>query len=254
MTATRRSKMATKQAKRRESARSRNLCSICCCRRPRAQRSTCERCARDVQLAARRRLRRRTAAGRCARCEAPRTHGVLCKAHHERRQRHAKRSPLKERKRRQGVCITSTCEGTAIDHLKCARCRREETDKALARQRERIAAGLCRCGKRRVKIRGSSCKRCLTRRRRRNGDSGTRRSPSTCSRSGNLRQGAARSSPSGGRHSSPAGSVSARAASPPRQGSGSRRSSPQLATSWAPTSRSGTIPGPPAPAGGMGHR
>lgn len=147
------------------------LLGVCGCgsevRRP--GRSTGPRCAKRQQRYGRQRTRSKAKLGECLRCPAPRTKGQLCDACDERRLAHEKREPLRDAKIRSGVCISSGCEGTAIDHRKCIECRALDAEAAQARFEERIAAGLCRCGKARVSTPGESCARCRARRRRRYG-------------------------------------------------------------------------------------
>lgn len=111
-----------------------------------------------------RRTRDKAKRGECLRCPGKRTKGQLCDTCDRRRLAHVKRDRQREAKIRSGVCITSGCEGTAIDHRKCIACRKLDAEAANARNAERVAAGLCRCGKRRVSIPGTSCAVCLRRR------------------------------------------------------------------------------------------
>lgn len=116
-------------------------------REARSGRATCEEHARAMQKSAIRRRKRRAAKGQCYRCKEPATVGRFCAAHAAREASYGRRNVTRDQKIRDGLCVTPTCEGTAIDHRKCASCRKLEVEKAMQRYEERRADGLCyRCG------------------------------------------------------------------------------------------------------------
>lgn len=127
--------------------------------------STCEEHGQAIRAAAIRRRKKRRAKGQCYCCPAKAEKGRYCAKHAEREATYPRRAITRERKIREGVCISYGCDNTTFTHRKCAECRRLDSEKTLARHAEHIAAGRCRCGKRKVAVPGESCEPCKRKRR-----------------------------------------------------------------------------------------
>lgn len=145
------------------------LLGVCHCgtEAVRPGKTTGPRCAAAQRRYMHRRVIAKKADGTCLRCPAPRVRGQLCETCYASAHARPKEQPTREAKIAAGVCITSGCEGTAIDHRKCIECRALDCEKAKARIDERRLAGLCRCGKVRVTVPGKACATCARARKRR---------------------------------------------------------------------------------------
>lgn len=159
-----------RQKKRRDEARRLKLCQVCPSRKRRPVRpgkATCLECHEQQRRAARRRTRDRARRGLCDRCgREPRTVGIHCQGCRDHRKTlpSAGRNVTTERRRAKGVC-RDCGERTALDTSRCSGCRKIERDKCRARRAERIAAGLCACGKRPPKKGHVNCGTCLAKKR-----------------------------------------------------------------------------------------
>lgn len=155
--------------RRRDEARARGDCLTCTLLPARPNKATCVDCSQAQTRAARRRILKRQRAGLCTTCGLkPATQGRVCKGCDERTKAfpsHGKPDPSRVRKAKAGQCFTPGCEGTALDHRHCKACRVEQSKRKLAVFAERIAQGLCRCGKTKVRVPGESCSACKKRRR-----------------------------------------------------------------------------------------
>lgn len=154
-------------------ARRLGLCQPCAIhgrdRDARPGKATCEEHATKLRRSGIQIRKRRAAKGQCYRCTKPAKKGRFCAEHAAKNNAYPRRNTTRERKIREGICITSTCENSTFVHRKCAECRRLDSEATLARQNAFIAKGLCRCGRRPVDEPGKSCDVCIRKRRRKRG-------------------------------------------------------------------------------------
>lgn len=155
---------------KRKAARQRGKCGNCAIRWARPGKYACETCAERTRRSMRAKTDARRTAGTCLVCDDPRVPGKSRCERHLRIAREARKAwggeaPGRAAKIRGGVCISSGCEGTAIDYRKCLPCRRIAAEKKKAMYAERVARGLCRCGRRAVKRPGAWCVLCRAKRR-----------------------------------------------------------------------------------------
>lgn len=162
-----------KRRDQRQAAAARGFCGHCLFRLARPGKWCCEVCAASRRRSMLAKTKARRAAGTCIVCDSPRAPGYVRCARHVAIANASRQSihPGRAAKIRAGVCISSGCEGTAIDYRKCAECRAISAQKKRAFYEGRIAKGLCRCGTRPVKVPGSWCAKCRQKRRRARGGS-----------------------------------------------------------------------------------